>query len=253
MFSDSVREMNEAIKKAFGFVPPREETAKATEEALNGVGYVDTDSVQEKDTDVPEEEWIWVTGYKGMDKDMQCHGGFQYELGKRYDMPEKAKIEACSSGYHLCLTMHDVFSHVVIYRGNRFFEVRALVRKKDFDEYGKVKKDESRCSRMLGNIYIVNKLAAKSIEIVRELSVDEIMEHVPEAKYWSDEYKKMAITTGIDAVRGLVKINELEDLGYSNTFAHWLVNNGKYDIAKAVGSQEGLSMDMKVLCIMTKN
>lgn len=250
MFSDSVREMNEAIKKAFGFVPPSEETAKATEEALNGVGYVDTDSVQEKDTDVPEEEWIWVTGYKGMDKDMQCHGGFQYELGTRYDMPEGEKIEACESGYHLCLKMHDVFSHVVIGRGNRFFEVRALVRKKDFDEYGKVKKDESRYSWMLGNIYIVNKLAAKSIEIVRELSVDEIMEHVPAAKDWCDEYKKMAITTGIEVVQNLVKVDKLTELGYSNTFAHWLVNNGKYDIAKAVGSQEGLSMDMKVLCIM---
>lgn len=249
MFSDSVREMNDVIKKAFGLKAPEEETAKATEEALKGAGYVDTDSVQEKCTDGTD-EWVWVTGYKGMDKDMKCHGGFQYELGKRYDMPKGKKIEVCSSGYHLCLKMRDVFNHVLIGKSNRFFEVRALVRKKDVEEYGHVKRDGDSRAWLLANVYIVNKLAAKSIEIVRELSVDEIMEHVPEAKHWCDEYKKMAIETDVDVVRGLIKIDKLTELGYSNTFANWLVNSGKYDIAKAVGSQEGLSMDMKVFCIM---
>lgn len=250
MFNDSVRKMKEAMDKALGLVPPSEETAKATEEALKGVGYVDTDSVQEKCTDVPEEEWVWVTGYKGMDKNMQCRGGFQYEIGKRYDMPEDAKIEACERGYHLCLEFADVLDYVNLGDGNRFFEVRALVRKKDLDEYGE-KKSHRYYSLIIGSSR-TNKLASKSIEIVRELSVDEIMEHVPEALEWCDEYKMMAITTGIRAVQGLVKIDTLSELGYSNTFAHWLVNNGKYDIAKAVGSQEGLSMDMKVLCIMNQ-
>lgn len=247
MFNDSVREMNEAVRKALGLVSPSKETAKATEEALAGHGYVDTDSVQEKCKDGTDEEWVWVTGYKGMDKDMKCHGGFQYELGKRYDMPEDAKIEVCDSGYHLCLNMRDVFGYVKLGDGNRFFEVRALVRKKDVAEYGKKKRGEY----LYLSIHTqVDKLAARSIEIVRELTVDEIMEHVPEALEWCDEYKKMAIEIGIACVQDLVKMHKLTELGYSDAFAHWLVNNGKYDIAQAVGSQEGLSMDMKVLCIM---
>lgn len=250
MFNNSVKELNDALKKALDIHSPSKESAKAIEEALAGVGYVDTDSVQEKCTDAAEEEWIWITGFKGMDKDMQCHGGFQYELRKRYDMPEGEKVEACEGGYHLCLKLEDVFKYVKLGDDNRFFEVRALVRKKDANEYGMTKHDGTGYAWFLGNIYVVDKLAAKSIEIVRELSVDEIMEHVPEASEWCDEYKKMAITTGIDAVQGLIKIDKLTELGYSNTFANWLVNNKKYDIAKAVGSQEGLSMDMKVLCIM---
>lgn len=232
MFNDSVREMNNAIRKA-----------------LAGHGYVDTDSVQEKCTDASEEEWIWVTGYKGMDTNMQCWGRFQYELGKRYDMPEDKKIEACESGYHLCLTMEDVFGYVSLGDGNRFFEVRALVRKKDRDSYGwePIKKNTGWFYSLPPKI---DKLAAKSIEIVRELSVDEIMEHVPAAAEWCDEYKKTAISTGIEAVTNLIRIEKLEALGYSHTFAQWIVDSRKYDIAKAVGSQEGLSMDMKVYCIM---
>ena len=46
-----------------------------------------------------EEEWIWVTGYKGTDKDMKCRD-YQYELGKQHDMPEGTDITMCYSGFH---------------------------------------------------------------------------------------------------------------------------------------------------------
>lgn len=261
---DDIKVLKDAFNSAFGISSSEaKKAAEAGEAAVEGLkaglrsdtpvidelsGYVDTDTVQENGTDSTEREWVWVNGYKGMDKNMQCWNGFQYELGYQYDMGDDEEIEACCSGYHLCLNMEDVFGYVKLGNGNRFFEVRAMVRKKDLDKYGTYM--NSRYYGLLLDNSRIDKLAAKSIEIVRELSIDEIMEHVPEAAEWCDEYKKMAITTSVKAVQNLIKIDELTKLGYSNTFAHWLVNRDKYGIAKAVGSQEGLSMDMKVFYIM---
>lgn len=82
------------------------------------------------------EEWIWVDGYKGTKSDMTCNG-YQYELGKRYVMPPDEDIVECASGFHLCLILNDVFDYYSIHNNNRFFKVKALVRKSDYEEYGK--------------------------------------------------------------------------------------------------------------------
>ena len=228
----------DSFKRALGLESPAEETAKATEEALKKAA-----------APTPEasvEEWVWVTGYKGMDQNMQCCNNFQYEIGKRYDMPEDAEVAACSSGFHMCLNMDDVFGYVSLGSGNRFFEVRALVRKGDKEKYG---------THMVvknGQIYYdnrIDKLVAKSIEIVRELTIDEILENT-EAKDWSSEYKQMTITIGVDGVKSIMRRDELVGYGYSTPFAQWLVDNKKYEVAKAVGSQTDLSMDMKCLMIL---
>lgn len=189
------------------------------------------------------EEWIWVDGYKGMDKDMQCYGGFQYELGKSYDMPEDATIEACNGGFHMCLKLKDVFSHVPIRSNNRFFKVRALVRKFDLDNYG------VRSRYDWTSILRDDKLAAKSIEIVQELTRDEILEHTY-ACGWEDHYKDMALSEGLKHVNFIRQTDKLTECGYSMPFASWAVNNSKYDIAMVVGSQSDLSMDVKVPSIM---
>ena len=85
-------------------------------------------------TSEPEEEWIWVEGYKGTDKDMKCRD-FQYGLGVQYDMPEDQEIQECESGFHLCLYLSDVFHYYEVGCGNRFFKVKALVRKVDKESY----------------------------------------------------------------------------------------------------------------------
>lgn len=205
------------------------------------------------------EEWIWVEGYKGTDKDMKCRD-YQYELGKPYDMPKDEKIEACESGFHLCLKLNDVFGYYSIGDGNRYFKVKALVRKSDFEEYGEypdsgyvtmygMQMRNPFCSR-------IDKLAAKSIEFVEELTPDEILKGYITDE-WTDEDKQDAIQHGTNYVRKKHEAAELEkkkqaliDLGYSIPFASWLMANDKYDKAFAVGSQPDLSMDMKVLAIM---
>lgn len=197
----------------------------------------------------PDEKWIWVEGYKGTTKDMQGHGNYQFEIGKRYDMPTDVEIQDCHAGFHLSLNLKDVFNHYDIGQGNRFFKVRALVREKDYEEYG-VKTSHPYYGLMYGDFSVRNKLASQSIEFIRELTLDEIFESVDGASTWSEEYKKMAIDIGVGPVRDLVNTEELVKLGYSEAFATYVVKKNREDIAKVVASQPGLSMDVKALMIM---
>ena len=199
------------------------------------------------------EKWIWVDGYKGMNEDMHCYGGFQYELGKRYDMPEDATIEVCEGGFHLCLKLEDVFDYISIGWGSRFFRVRALVRESDLAKYGQRVIDDS--SNYYGpRSYVIDKLAAKSIEIVSELNRDEILECSGYTlSDFADKYKDLVISHDYDYAVRMMRIDELTKYGYSMPFATWLVNNHKYDIAKVAGAQSDMSMDMKALMIFNCN
>lgn len=223
------------------------------------------------------EEWVWVEGYKGTESNMKCRDQ-QYELGKTYVMPEGSDVEVCKSGFHFCLGLVDVFSYYRIGNGRRYFKVKALVRKSDLDKQydptAYLDKHRSldyfftmtsvTCNNTTGTIQFTtnndDKLAAKSIEFIRELTIDEIFENTY-AKDWSEEYKKIAIEQGIEHADYLIeeqkrkveqqkKENTLVELGYSRSFAALIIKDGKYDRAYAVGSQTDLSMDMKVFAIL---
>lgn len=196
----------------------------------------------------PEEKWIWVEGYKGTDRHMRGYGDYQFEIGKRYDMPTDIEIKDCHAGFHLSLYMKDVFRHYSINHGNRFFKVRALVREKDFNEYYVPTKDDPFFYSPFARRR--DKLVSQSIEFISELTLDEIFENVDGASTWSEEYKNIAIECGIGEVLMLTKRDELVQLGYSEAFATYVVKKDRYDIAKVVASQPGLSMDVKALMIM---
>jgi hypothetical protein len=198
-------------------------------------------------TPEPEEEWIWVEGYKGTDVNMCCRG-YQYELGKQYDMPEGEEIKECESGFHLCLSLQDVFYYYGIGVGHRFFKVKALVRKSAKDNY-------KSAFRYYGEFYThpsSNKLAAKSIIFISELTYDEILKN-SDAQDLPEDYKKIAINISIEAAVENYRRHTLIEDGYSLAFATHIVNSGKFDIAHAVGSQKDLSMDIKVLSILYNN
>lgn len=196
----------------------------------------------EKKEEKVEEKWIWVDGFKGTDKDMRCHN-YQYELGKRHDMPEDVEIEECKSGFHLCLKLEDVYGYYAIKDDHRFFKVRALVREDDAADYG----------RRTGHFGRRDKLVAKSIEFISECTIDEIFGAFPEneLRHWTDADKADAITLGLPAVAKVVGIRTLIGLGYSAPFADFLFEQGMFLMAEAVGSQADLSMDMRVWMIMT--
>lgn len=197
-------------------------------------------------TPEPEEEWVWVDGYKATDKDMQCRG-YQYELNIQYDMPDDQEVTTCESGFHLCLALIDVFLYYHIGNGNRFFKVKALVRKTDKRNY----KGHFR----VGNDYYYsggggnNKLAAKSIIFLSELTANEILEFT-DVRNLPECYKKMALETSVKSAVDEYCINTLLEDGYSKPFAAHIIKVDKFDIAHAFGSQKDLSMDMKVLGIL---
>lgn len=191
----------------------------------------------------PEEEWVWVEGYKGTDRDMCCRE-FQYELNKQFDMPEDVNIEECTSGFHLCLILFNVFNYYPIGRGHRFFKVKALVRKSDKEKYGKMTYSAFGCPTVPHD-----KLAAKSIIFVSELTIDEVLkgsgvDNLPE------KYKRLAIEYDPYYAYNQYNINILIEDGYSETFATHIIKINKFEIAHTFGSQKDLSMDVKVLGIL---
>ena len=225
---------------------------------IHALGKADLNAIygMPKEEPTPEvkkepEEWVWVDGYKATEANMTCKD-YQYELDKFYEMPEK-DIKECQSGFHFCLNLKDVFGYYPIGKGYRYFKVTALVRKKDYEEYTK-----PLITNVVHHSYgwaypsvlnpMRNKLVAKQIRFLSELSTDEVFAHTEHAD-WSEERKKLAMEKSIKYVENLELEGNLIELGYSRPFAAYLVREGKYEVAYAVGSQKDLSMDMKCLMI----
>ena len=185
-----------------------------------------------------EEEYIWVKGFKGTDKDMRCKGDYQYELGKQFDLDANVEPVTCSKGFHFCKDLESVFRYYKIGDGNRFFEVEALMKKSAFESKNKSNYDD--------------KYAAKSIRFVRELTVDEVFEAVSnkEVRGWADEQKKRAMETSIDTVRREIRTFDLCAAGYSPAFSKYIsIDEGRYKTAMAMASLPDVRMDVKVMAI----
>ena len=206
---------------------------------------------------IKEEEWIWVKGFKGTDKNMRCQD-YQYELGKQFDLDEDVEPVVCSKGFHFCKSLENVFRHYKIGDGHRFFEVEALVRKSDLDPK---KKNYAKYANVAWSPYHTSsryddKYAAKSIRFIRELTVDEVFESVTDsdAQEWDKAQKKRAMETSIAAVRKEVREFELCAAGYSPAFSKYIAGDtGRYNTAMAMASLPDVSMDVKVLAIFIDN
>jgi hypothetical protein len=210
-------------------------------------------SIANVNKELPTEEWIWVEGYKGTNKDMKCLD-FQYELNKQFDMPEDAEIKTCSSGFHFCLYLADTFDFYNIGDGNRFFKVKALVRKTDYINYVSLGSHTIAMSVYYHDDYNVapgyyRKLAAKSIILTEEVSMNRILINTLAGKL-PDKYKIIAIKINIRTAVNQYNIDILIEDGYSAAFANYIINNGMFEAAHAAGTQQDLSMDMKVLTIL---
>lgn len=184
------------------------------------------------------EEWIWVEGYKGMTEKMQSrHNNFQYELGNVYSMGSE-EIKLCEKGFHFSLQLQDVFTYYDVIEDNRFFKVRGLVKKSDFDNY---------C------IDFHDKIVAKQIEIVEEINNVEIMQalykYLGKCRKLPEFFYPICRTYGYKEALKDFKCYELKNAGYDPHMAEYWSNNLTdeilYDKIVAVGYQEGLSMDIK--------
>ena len=204
-----------------------------------------------------KDEYVWVKGFKGTDKDMRCQD-YQYELGKQFDLDEDVEPVVCSKGFHFCKSLENVFRHYKIGDGHRFFEVEALVRKSDLNPK---KKDYAKYANVAWNLYHTSshyddKYAAKSIRFIRELSADEVFESVTDSEIrgWTEEQKKRAMETSIDVVRRDIRAFELCAAGYSPVFAKYIsIDEGRYMTAMAMASLTDVSTDVKVMAIFLDN
>ena len=213
---------------------------------------------EEKKAEKLYDDWIWVEGFKGTNKDMTCRD-FQFEYNKIFEMPVGTPIVDCESGFHLCLTLDDVFNYYPIGDGRRFFRVRALVRKSDFYEYGKKGINPYEPNTMQAAMWAIqnsvlgnacrDKLAAKAIEFIYELTPDEVCAST-EMKDWTRDEKFLALAVNKNHVIKMREIDTLVRDGYSKPFAELIVDQKKFRVAHSVGSQQDLSMDMKVYYIL---
>lgn len=217
------------------------------------------ESIEEAIDTMTGEEWVWVKGFKGTDKDMRCQDDYQYELGKQFDLDEDIEPMVCSKGFHFCKKLENVFKFYKIGDGNRFFEVEALVKKSDIEPK---KSDTVRAgfdpwSKMYRSFDLYeDKYAAKSIRFIRELTVDEVFETVTDSdvREWAEEQKKRAMETSINTVRRDIRVFDLCAAGYSPAFAKYIsVDAGRYATAMAMASLTDVSMDVKVMAIFMDN
>ena len=79
--------------------------------------------------------YIWVEGYKGVDKNMQGYNNFQYELDKPFLYESTPMI--CSGGLHFCLNIKDIFNYYKFNFSNRYFRTIIFKTKDFFKRSGK--------------------------------------------------------------------------------------------------------------------
>ena len=92
-----------------------------------------------------------IKSYKGFDKDMQCRG-FQYEVGKEYDMD--GEIKCCDRGFHACKSPFEVWDYYDMLN-SRFAEV---------EQSGKIDEEENS-----------TKVCSSRIKIKAELKLADII------------------------------------------------------------------------------
>ena len=92
-----------------------------------------------------------IKSYKGFDKNMQCRG-FQYEVGKEYEMD--GEIKCCNRGFHACKSPMEVWDYYDML-SSRYAEV---------EQSGKIDKEENS-----------TKVCSSRIKIKAELKLADII------------------------------------------------------------------------------
>ena len=93
-----------------------------------------------------------IKSYKAFDKNMKCRG-FQYEVGKEYEMD--GKIECCNRGFHACKSPLEVWDYYDMLN-SRFAEVEQSGKIGEEENTTKVCSSHIKISAELKLAYIIN-------------------------------------------------------------------------------------------------
>ncbi|VIF90228.1 Uncharacterised protein [Clostridioides difficile] len=243
------------------YPPPKQPTCdrdniqydKEMERKLLEIEKTKIDSEMKKNS----EEWIWIEGYKGTDRDMRCRN-FQYELNKTYSVKEihRGNISIYDYGFHLCLDLKDVFRCYNLDLSNRFFKVKALVRREDKYKYEMEQSFSSIRPRAECSI------GAKEIILFRELTFEELKQDIQDKfpKINNELEWNIIKKLGVYKYYNKLFINKMKEIGYSDVFSqvlfdeyHPLINPHRTMniLDKAIAySEENLSKDMIIYLLM---
>lgn len=108
-------------------------------------------------------ERLMVT-FKGTDKDMKCHGGFQYELEKTY--MDDGAIRCGNKGFHSCEVPMDVLTYFRPSEGRRFFSCEADGKIDRCDEDSKIASSELTLKAEIGLVGLIK----AQIEYVKKIA-----------------------------------------------------------------------------------
>ena len=100
-----------------------------------------------------------IISYKGFDKDLECRG-FQYEIGKEYELPNGETVSVCSHGFHACESPLEVLDYYFLDDNanlSRFCEV---------EQSGEFSKEK---------FYNSTKIASSKIKIKREITFADLI------------------------------------------------------------------------------
>ena len=104
--SQAQLQMYDAILKGENEMNIKETLNKIYGKSAATNAVIEDDITQEDITNaiktIEEEEWIWVKGFKGTDKNMRCKGNYQYELDKQFNLDADVEPVICSKGFHFC-------------------------------------------------------------------------------------------------------------------------------------------------------
>ena len=114
-----------------------------------------------------------IKAYKGFDKNMQCRG-YQYEVGKEYDMD--GEIKCCDRGFHACKSPMEVWNYYDMLN-SRFAEV---------EQSGKI--DEEENSTKVCSSHIKIKAELKLTDIIK-IGVEWLKDITSPSKFKTDVAK----------------------------------------------------------------
>lgn len=198
--------------------------------------------------EIAEEEWVWIEGYKGTDKNIRCRD-YQFNLGEKH--VHEGEVELCGSGFHFCTKLEHVFSYYNIRFGHRFFKVKALVKKNYFSEGSFAENDYVYGYGMIKD----SKVTAKEIILTEELTYDDLKERIKQYLPMiedSHEYYKYLQYGDYDTFCYKKFTHKMVNYGFGELYANVVKedldidNIAKYLTRAEAYYKEGISKDMMV-------
>lgn len=164
--------------------------------------------------------------FKGTDKDMKCHGGFQYELEKTY--MDDGAIRCGNKGFHSCEVPMDVLTYFWSSEGRRFFSCEADGKIDRCDEDSKIASSELTLKAEIGLVGLIKAQIKYVKKIAKQNFAQGDMGHA--AAQGDDGHAEVHGENSIAASFGIGGTAMAEKVGSWLTVYEWEEIDGEWEI-----------------------